>query len=161
MPSPLQRLDGMSLSWAERKDILTSLLQARGDDDEGIALDRVLHGQNTIGRTCKCSFLRVGKSCDRSSQFIAAKTIKIDSLRFTDKDLLALGTLDRGQFGVVCPITYARGLPTEFGLQIDVVNCVLDGRVYVRKSVERAFALRSREVSYINGQFSCGRFNVE
>jgi hypothetical protein len=101
----------MSLSWAERKDILTSLLQARGDDDEGIALDRVLHGQNTIGRTCKFSFLRVGKSCDRCSQFIAAKTIKIDSLRFTDNDLIAVGALDRGQFGVVCPITDARVFP--------------------------------------------------
>lgn len=44
----------MSLSWAERKDILSSLLQARDDDEEGIALDRVLHGQNTIGKTCKC-----------------------------------------------------------------------------------------------------------
>lgn len=43
----------MSLSWVERKDLLGSLLQARGDDDEGIALDGVLHGQNTIGKTCK------------------------------------------------------------------------------------------------------------
>lgn len=43
----------MSLSWAERKDHLSSLLQARGDDEEGIALDRILHGQNTIGKTCK------------------------------------------------------------------------------------------------------------
>lgn len=45
----------MSLSWAERKDLLGSLLQARDDDDEGIALDRVLHGQNAIGKTCKSS----------------------------------------------------------------------------------------------------------
>lgn len=81
----------------------------------------------------------------------AAKTIKIDSLRFSDKDLVVLGTLDRGQFGVVCPITYTRVFPTEFGLQIDVVKCLFDGRVYVRKSIERAFALRSREVIYING----------
>ncbi|KAF8552797.1 kinase-like protein [Imleria badia] len=102
----------MSLSWTERKDLLSSLLQVRGDKDEGISLDRILHGQNTIGKT--------------------SKTIKVDSLRFTDKDLVALGTLDRGQFGVL-------------GLQIDIVKCVLDGRVYVRKSIERAFALRSRE----------------
>ncbi|KAG6369813.1 kinase-like protein [Boletus reticuloceps] len=94
--------------WAERKDLISSLLQIRGDDDEGIALDRVLHGQNTIGKT--------------------SKTIKIDSLRFTDKDLVILGTLDRGQFGV-----------------IDVVKCVHDGRVYVRKSIEKIFALRFRE----------------
>ncbi|KIK95782.1 hypothetical protein PAXRUDRAFT_139953 [Paxillus rubicundulus Ve08.2h10] len=98
----------MSLTWAERKDLLASLLQTRDDDDEGLALDRILHGQNTIGKT--------------------SKTIKIDSLRFTDKDLLVLGTLDHGQFAV-----------------IDVVNCVLDGRVYVRKSIEKTFALRTRE----------------
>ena len=30
-----------------------------------------------------------------------AKTVEIDKLRFTDKDLDTLGTLDRGQFGVV------------------------------------------------------------
>lgn len=30
-----------------------------------------------------------------------ATTIKIDSLRFSDRDLSVLGTLDRGQFGVV------------------------------------------------------------
>ncbi|KIJ16169.1 hypothetical protein PAXINDRAFT_132796 [Paxillus involutus ATCC 200175] len=98
----------MSLTWAERKDLLGSLLQTRGDDDEGLALDRILHGQNAIGKT--------------------SKTIKIDSLRFTDKDLVVLGTLDHGQFAV-----------------IDVVNCVLDGRVYVRKSIEKMFALRTRE----------------
>lgn len=43
----------MSLSWAERKDLLSSLLQAHGDDEEGVALDRVLHGQNAIGKTCE------------------------------------------------------------------------------------------------------------
>ena len=30
--------------------------------------------------------------------------------------------------------------------QIEVVNCTLDGRVYVRKSIEKLFALRTREV---------------
>lgn len=146
----------MSLSWVERKDLLSSLLQARGDDDEGIALDRVLHGQNTIGKTCKFSRMaRLLESIDHSFKLNTAKTIKIDSLRFTDKDLVVLGTLDRGQFGVVCLVTCARVYAAEFGPQIDVVNCVLDGRVYVRKSIERAFALRSREVIYINGQLYC------
>ncbi|KIJ62314.1 hypothetical protein HYDPIDRAFT_94640 [Hydnomerulius pinastri MD-312] len=42
----------MSLTWAERKDILASLLQTHADDDEGLALDRILHGQNAIGKTC-------------------------------------------------------------------------------------------------------------
>ena len=31
-------------------------------------------------------------------------------------------------------------------LQIDVVNCNIDGRVYVRKSIEKRFALKTREV---------------
>lgn len=32
-------------------------------------------------------------------------------------------------------------------LQIDVVNCRLDNRVYIRKSTEKRFALRTRDVS--------------
>lgn len=35
----------------------------------------------------------------------AAKTIQIDSLRFTDKDLDLVGTLEYGQFGVVSNIS--------------------------------------------------------
>jgi hypothetical protein len=31
-------------------------------------------------------------------------------------------------------------------LQIDVVTCRLNGRVYVRKSTEKPFALRARDV---------------
>ena len=106
----------MSLSWTERKDLLSSLLQARGDDDEGIALDRVLHGQNTIGKTCE--FSSTSKWSDCPSQSITAKTIKIDSLRFTDKDLIALGTLDRGQFGVVCLRLHVHVFPTEHGFRL-------------------------------------------
>ena len=49
----------MSLSWAERKDLLGSLLNARDDDDEGIAVDRLLHGQNAIGKTCTLFYYSV------------------------------------------------------------------------------------------------------
>lgn len=31
--------------------------------------------------------------------------------------------------------------------QIDVVNCRLDGRVYIRKSIEKRFAFKTRDVS--------------
>ncbi|KAI6015939.1 kinase-like domain-containing protein [Pisolithus microcarpus] len=70
------------LSWAERKVLLDSLLRVQDDDEEGLALDRVLHGQNVVGKN-------VNYDQDRLS------------LRFCDKDLVALGTLDHGQFGVV------------------------------------------------------------
>lgn len=99
----------MSLSWNRRKDRLSSLLKSQGDEDaDGLALDRLLHGQNVIGKT--------------------SRTTEIDSLRFQDKDLDLVGTLDYGQFGVV-----------------DVVTCRFDGRVYVRKSIEKRFALRTRD----------------
>lgn len=75
---------------------------------DGLALDRILHGQNVIGKT--------------------SKTVEIDAIRFQDKDLAAIGTLEFGQFGVVY-----------------VVTCRLDGRVYVRKSIEKRFALRNRD----------------
>ncbi|KAF8623794.1 hypothetical protein AX17_007297 [Amanita inopinata Kibby_2008] len=99
----------MSLSWVQRKKRLASLLRSEGDEDaDGLALDRLLHGQNVIGKT--------------------SRTMEIDSLRFQDKDLGLVGTLDYGQFGV-----------------IDVVTCHLDNRVYVRKSIEKRFALRNRD----------------
>ncbi|KAG1732861.1 kinase-like protein [Suillus paluster] len=98
----------MSLSWTRRKTLLSSLLNSSDDDEEGLALDRILHGQQVIGKT--------------------ARTAEIESLRFSDGDLVVLGTLDHGQFGV-----------------IDVVTCQLNGRVYVRKSIEKHFASRTRE----------------
>ncbi|KAJ3784639.1 kinase-like protein [Lentinula aff. detonsa] len=99
----------MSLSWIHRKTRLQELLKSRGDEDEdGLALDRLLHGQLVIGKT--------------------SRTTEIDTLRFQDRDLQVLGTLDSGQFGV-----------------IDVVTCKLDKCVYIRKSIEKKFALRNRE----------------
>jgi len=42
----------MSTPWAKRKARLGELLQSHGDDDaEGLALDRLLHGQAVIGKT--------------------------------------------------------------------------------------------------------------
>lgn len=99
----------MSLPWFQRKTRLSALLKSRGDEDaEGLALDRILHGQSVIGKT--------------------AKTTEIDAIRFQDKDLVSVGTLEYGQFGV-----------------IDVVTCRLNGRVYVRKSTEKRFAIRTRD----------------
>ncbi|PIL25264.1 hypothetical protein GSI_13153 [Ganoderma sinense ZZ0214-1] len=71
----------MSLSWYKRKTRLSSLISADGGEDaEGSLLDQLMHGQTVIGKT--------------------AKTIQIDSLRFGDKDLDLVGTLEYGQFGV-------------------------------------------------------------
>ncbi|KAF4609483.1 hypothetical protein D9613_012311 [Agrocybe pediades] len=99
----------MSLSWHQRKARLAALLKSQGDEDaEGLALDRLMHGQSVIGKT--------------------SKTTEIESLRFKDRDLDVVGTLGYGQFGV-----------------IDVVTCRLDNRVYVRKSIDKAFALRTRD----------------
>ncbi|KAF9531501.1 kinase-like domain-containing protein [Crepidotus variabilis] len=99
----------MSLSWHQRKERLAVLLKSDGDDDaDGLVLDRLMHGQTVIGKT--------------------AKTTEVDSLRFQDKDLDHVGTLDHGQYGV-----------------IDVVTCKIDNCVYVRKSVDKKFAQRTRD----------------
>ncbi|KAH9176414.1 hypothetical protein EDB89DRAFT_159836 [Lactarius sanguifluus] len=72
----------MFTSWLKRKARLGVLLQSNGDEDEdGLALDRILHGQSVIAKT--------------------AKTIEVDKLRFTDKDLTVIGTLEYGQFSTV------------------------------------------------------------
>ncbi|KAK0475728.1 kinase-like domain-containing protein [Armillaria novae-zelandiae] len=99
----------MSLSWIKRKSRLQELLKSHGDEEEdGLALDRLLHGQSVIGKT--------------------SRTIEIDTIKLQDKDFKVAGKLDYGQFGV-----------------IDVVKCRLDGRVYVRKTIEKKFVLRARE----------------
>ncbi|KAJ7097586.1 kinase-like domain-containing protein [Mycena epipterygia] len=98
----------MSTTWLKRKARLRVLLKTTVDEDAaGLALDRILHGQNVIGKT--------------------ATTVEIDALRFQDADLQLVGALERGQFGL-----------------IDVVKCHLDGRMYVRKSIEKRFASRTR-----------------
>lgn len=99
----------MSGSWRKRKTRLNSLLNDDGDEDaKSLALDRILHGQSVIGKT--------------------ARTTQIEELRFGDKDLSVLGTLEFGQYGV-----------------IDVVTCKLDGKTYIRKSVEKKFAVKTQD----------------
>lgn len=42
----------MDFAWHSRKSRLDALLQSQGDDDQdGVALDRLLHGQSIIGKT--------------------------------------------------------------------------------------------------------------
>lgn len=89
----------MSLSWHQRRARLASLLKSHGDEEaHGIALDRLMHGQSVIGKTGMNSVFFKSDF----SYFYLAKTIEIDTLRFQDKDLNVIGTLEYGQFGVVC-----------------------------------------------------------
>ncbi|TFK59733.1 kinase-like protein [Pluteus cervinus] len=60
--------------------------------------------------------------------FTIARTSEIDALRFQDKDLDLVGTLEYGQFGL-----------------IEVVICRMNGISYVRKSIQKVFAMRTRE----------------
>ena len=77
----------------------------------------------------------------------AAKTTQIEDLKFGDKDLTVLGTLEFGQYGVVSrtwlsPVILCLMQVT----QIDVVTCKLDGRTYIRKSIEKRFAMKTQDV---------------
>ncbi|PPQ91059.1 hypothetical protein CVT25_014723 [Psilocybe cyanescens] len=118
----------MSLSWHQRKNRLALLLKTEGDDDaEGLALDRLMHGQSVIGKTGE---LAANQKLEYQNLMRPiAKTTEVDALRFKDRELDVVGTLEYGQFGV-----------------IDVVTCKLDNCVYVRKSIQKKFALRTRDV---------------
>ncbi|CAA7270531.1 unnamed protein product [Cyclocybe aegerita] len=76
-----------------------------------------------------------------------SKTTEIDGLRFKDKDLAVVGTLEYGQFGVVRLPSHlvSAELIGTLVVKIDVVSCRLNNRVYVRKSIEKKFALRTRD----------------
>lgn len=91
----------MSPPWKKRKSRLAELLNADGDEDaEALALDRILHGQSVIGKTCAS---HIGLSARSPHAMPPAKTTEVDDLRFTDKDLDVVGTLEYGQYGVVSP----------------------------------------------------------
>ena len=93
----------MSPRWLKRRTRLREILTiyVQDEDEEALAIDRLLHGQNVIGKT--------GIHTQRHSLHTAvflmfyyqAKTIEIDKLRFSEKDLTRIGTLERGSFGEV------------------------------------------------------------
>ncbi len=78
-----------------------------------------------------------------------AKTVEIDALRFQDKDLSLVGTLEFGQYGVVSHDVLKSFGALKYRNKIDVVTCRLNGINYVRKSVEKRFALRARDVGLL------------
>ncbi|EIW75582.1 kinase-like protein [Coniophora puteana RWD-64-598 SS2] len=139
----------MSLPWPRRKIQLARLLGVQLPGNANVAL-RNSTSNSSSKEMCDDSEMRererereaeaeVERECaegvvlDRLSHGSSvigrtSKTAEVDALRFGDQDLSVLGTLEAGQFGVV-----------------DVVSCALDGRVYVRKSVEKIFVARHRE----------------
>lgn len=48
----------MSQSWPRRRARLGALLDTEDEDEQALALDRLLHGQSVIGKTCTHSALR-------------------------------------------------------------------------------------------------------
>jgi hypothetical protein len=43
----------MPLTWTQRKARLDCLLDSQGDEDaDALSIDRILHGQSVIGKTC-------------------------------------------------------------------------------------------------------------
>ncbi|SRR6266403_1966932 len=92
----------MFTSWLKRKARLGTLLQTNGDEDEdGLALDRILHGQSVIAKTGIWAIFWFSCVPSDGVQPGAAKTVEADKLRFTDKDLSVIGTLEYGQFSIV------------------------------------------------------------
>ncbi|KAG7095260.1 hypothetical protein E1B28_006033 [Marasmius oreades] len=113
----------MSQKWNQRKDRLRQLLHSYSqheqvllkdefeqEDADGLALDRLLHGQTVIGPT--------------------PRTKEIDYLRFGDADLKVLGTLERGQYGVIDVVSYRHSCDKA--------------KLYIRKTVSKPFSLRTR-----------------
>jgi hypothetical protein len=50
----------MPLTWTQRKVRLDCLLDNQEDDDAGaLVMDRLLHGQSVIGKTCEPRLLQV------------------------------------------------------------------------------------------------------
>ncbi|KAG8948381.1 hypothetical protein FRC03_000726 [Tulasnella sp. 419] len=106
-----------SRTWRQRYERLKSLFafdpveptdDATGDvDSVGLLLDRFL---------------------DNKPKGASTRTKEVENARFSNRDLIAIGTLAKGQFGL-----------------IDLVRCRMDGCMYVRKTVTKQAAVRYRE----------------
>ena len=82
MSKPRTQLSSNVTAWFHRKAKLQTLLGNCGDDEEeGLTLDRILHGESSVRKT--------------------QKTIDVENLRFSDKDLTSFGPLADAQFGTV------------------------------------------------------------
>jgi len=54
----------MFTSWLKRKARLGTLLQSNGDEDQdGLALDRILHGQSVIAKTGLSAIFWFSSAC--------------------------------------------------------------------------------------------------
>jgi|SRR5882762_1409719 hypothetical protein len=136
----------MALSWTKRKARLSSLLDIQGDgDSEGLALDRILHGQSIIGKTCESSWT------DLSTPIIDATYSKnCGDRRVTLHGQRSGRCGDARLWTIWCRMSFClltHDVISYHRVQIDVVTCHLDGHVYVRKSIEKRYALKTRDVS--------------
>lgn len=118
----------MPLTWHTRKSRLGSLLNNGGDEEEeALALDRLLHGQSVIGKTCELHMCSIGGFITHWPMRHTAKTTEIDALRFTDRDLDVVGTLEYGQFGVVCTYIRPNLLVTHARFRLMSLHVILMG----------------------------------
>ncbi|KZV90550.1 kinase-like protein [Exidia glandulosa HHB12029] len=101
-------------TWPQRRTRLARLIgidddQPVDEDAEAWVLDDYIWNNRALGRTPQHS-------------------TEIEKLKFGDRDIEPLGTVAKGQFGLV-----------------EVVRCKIDQQLYACKSVDKKLALRARE----------------
>ena len=129
----------MSLSWLKRKTRLATLLQNPGDEqEEGLALDRLLHGQSVIGKTCAYQYI---VSFRAVLDVFSAKTAEIESLRFSQRDLTIIGILEYGQFSVVCALSFQYSIVLSYALLDRRCQLQLGRPCVYKESNREAFGL--------------------
>ncbi|KAG8952885.1 hypothetical protein FRC04_003334 [Tulasnella sp. 424] len=99
-------------TWDERYTRLATILKvsvSSKHDAVDLALDSFTDAQRQPGRSS------------------SSRAAEVEKLRFGNKDLTAVGTLTKGQFG-----------------NIHIVRCQFDGEEYVRKTISKSTAIRFR-----------------
>ncbi|KAH9994987.1 hypothetical protein BJV74DRAFT_345461 [Russula compacta] len=106
-----------------------------GDEDgDGLTLYRILHGQSLIAKTDTSRDYRGGQAAIHRKRLRRHWGIGIRSiLSRTSQSKLTSVHL---QFARI-----VHHIP-----RIDIVSCNIDGRVYIRKSIEKRFASKTRDV---------------
>lgn len=90
------------------------------------------------------------RTSTHAERVVTAKTVEVDDLRFSDKDLDVVGTLAHGQFGTVSPAIKFTG--DQFGHS----NC---SSIISNKETARA-RLPEHILVYFRGRVLCGCLHI-
>jgi hypothetical protein len=107
-------------------------------------LDRLTHGQNVIGKTCMC--VNIHFTAFEGLDLLQRKRQRLVPFALAIKILKSLVRLKSASLVSLSRHRFRFHCFSKNWIQIDLVTCRFNNCVYVRKSIEKISAQRTREV---------------